>query len=188
MVKTGERQEGVIERSHLARYEFASTWLKPGMRVLDVFCGTGYGANYMQTHRRAEVTGFDKFSKHEGYNFKFVQGSFPGIDFDNDSFDFITCFESIEHVKDFVAMHLLASMRSWLRRGGELWISTPNNYYMPYDKKRYPFHMRHYTPSQLETDLSLMGFDHVEWFNQDRKGQVCFEPGFNGAYMIARCK
>lgn len=180
----GERQAGKIERSHEARYKFALSHMKPGMKVLDVFCGSGYGSELMQA-AGMEVTGFDKYSK-DGNKFKFVQGEFPDVDFDCDQFDAITCFEAIEHIKPFVAIQLLACMRMWIKQDGQLWISTPNQYYMPYEKARYPFHIRHYTPSQLETDLNLSSFDHVEWFNQEKKGSVVFTTGFNGCYMIAK--
>jgi len=56
-----ERQPlDTAEVSHLSRYERAAKSIQKGSKVLDVFCGSGYGSQilYKAGH---QVTAFDKY-------------------------------------------------------------------------------------------------------------------------------
>ena len=70
------------------------------------------------------------------------------LDFGDQRFDLITCFEVLEHLSD--AGRLLALAARWLQPDGRLICSTPNQEVVPFDVKQFPYHDRHYTVEQLE--------------------------------------
>ncbi len=94
----GERVEishgdlDVIEREHLARYEFAKQYCE-GKTVADIASGTGFGMEILRTVA-TEVDGYDK----EDLGQKYI------IDLDHESwdkrYDVIVSFETIEHLKN----------------------------------------------------------------------------------------
>lgn len=186
---SGERQTRHFgETSHRARYEFASKSVRPHMQVLDVFCGNGYGSEIM-AKRGAEVTAFDSFnSQKKRIGVTFIQATFPKVDLPPRYYDVAICFEAIEHVPYRMAFELVRSIRFWLKDTGTLWLSTPNDDFLKYDKVRYPYHHQHFTYPRLKELLFQTGFDHIEWFNQERKGTREFRPGPTGAYMVVKCR
>jgi 2-polyprenyl-3-methyl-5-hydroxy-6-metoxy-1,4-benzoquinol methylase len=182
-----ERQMGRCpEISHLMRYMLAKTYIRKGDKVLDVFCGTGYGSEVMVDI--AEVTAFDKFrSKAINKRVNFINAEYPNISFDT-QFDLITCFEAIEHIPRVLAKSLLKDIRKWLRNRGELFISSPNKNHFPYDAEKIKHHYFHYDPHEMETDLNSAGFEVKEWFSQREKFVSRIDAGYDGRYMIARCQ
>src|SRR5574337_311372 len=56
VVPMGSNQRNYIE--HLARYDFATQFLRKGACVLDAACGMGYGSSYL-TAWGCRVTGCD---------------------------------------------------------------------------------------------------------------------------------
>src|SRR5258708_7938926 len=105
-----------------------------GKRVLDVGCGTGYGAAELATQARA-ATGIDiapdavtdarnQFARG---NLTFLAGSATALPFADASFDLITAFEVIEHLADWQTM--LAEARRVLHPQGVFLVSTPNKLY-----------------------------------------------------------
>jgi SAM-dependent methyltransferase len=120
-----------IWRDHMSRYEHAAQRVQ-GKRVLDVACGTGYGADLYLRAKATSVEGLDidgeairHATKTYGRNgLRFQEGSIEALPFADHSFDLVTCFETIEHVdRPEVA---LAELRRVLRPQGELLVSTPN--------------------------------------------------------------
>lgn len=167
---SGERQTAVsfeeIRADHRARYDFAAQWLTPELARarrgngpligLDAFCGNGYGAARMGSVPHVSVQGIDASEdaiavaqQHFASDrVHFHNLRFP-CDLPAESFDFVTCFESLEHVEEDEA--LLETLVRALTPGGLLFVSVPNEATLPIEHNAafFRFHARHYHEEQL---------------------------------------
>ncbi len=173
MELTGERHipglsTGRSAADHLARYEFAAPHAA-GRDVMDIACGSGYGAAFLKEHGAKTVVGIDVAEDSVTYAREHFAA--PGISFecgnletleDKDRFDVITCFETIEHVADYQGS--LRRLYAALRPGGTLILSTPNrlitspNATSLASKPANPFHIREFTPPDMRRFLEEAGF------------------------------
>ena len=116
----------LVHAEHLARYRLAAQ-LAPGRRVLDVACGEGYGTA-MLAAAGADAVGVDidpatvdHVRAHHGVAAHVAD--LAALPFDDDAFDLVVSFETIEHVQDpEAALDELARVRA---PDGLLMISTP---------------------------------------------------------------
>ena len=117
-------------RLHLARYDFASTFVNGG-RVLDCACGVGYGSARLAQLGAGNpaVLGVDIGADAIAYASKIYATdsvSFTcndGTKFDADPFDTVVSFETIEHVPDPDA--LVGNLVRLLNPGGVFIASVP---------------------------------------------------------------
>ena len=153
---------------HLDRYRFAAQRVK-GRRVLDCACGTGYGARLLREQGQAtQVVGVDIAAKSIQYAYKhhglssteYVCASADCLPLPVSSVDVIISFETIEHVID--DRSLIAEFFRVLRPGGELIVSTPNQWPL----KDTPFHVREYDRKSFLCVLESR-FDCLEVYNQN---------------------
>jgi SAM-dependent methyltransferase len=159
---TGERfdppfmQGHLIEAEHFARYAWASQFAG-GRRVLDAACGMAYGTAMLAAAGATEVVGVDLdesvIAKVRAAapptTTSFEVADLRKLPFDDDEFDFVVCFEAIEHVPEPEVV--LDQLSRVLRPDGLLLVSTPNrDVYTPGN----PFHLRELTPNELEKELS----------------------------------
>ncbi|HEX2966570.1 MAG TPA: class I SAM-dependent methyltransferase [Syntrophorhabdaceae bacterium] len=178
---SGERQTAEelsgIRRDHVVRYEFAESLIRDRIKRkdctgLDIFCGNGYGTYVLSRAVRS------------GYVFG-VDGSKDAIDMANKcyslpnnvyswkifpffipagSFDFVVCFESLEHVEDGALMLKLVLYS--LKKNGIAVISVPNQDIHPLERNPHPFHIRHY--SHLDFACMLPDdFIIEDWYGQN---------------------
>lgn len=107
--------------------------LQPGDRVLDAGCGSGVFAGLLPGH--VEVIGVDanpravefalaKFRRQPNASFRL--GLLDEMDFSEHSFDKIACLEVLEHLTEAQAASILERFGRWLRPGGVVVLSTPN--------------------------------------------------------------
>jgi SAM-dependent methyltransferase len=120
----------LIESEHRARYRWASRLVK-GKAVLDCACGTGYGLEMYAAAGAVAVTGVDvdpeaveQAKGRYGKGTTVLQGDLRELPLEDDSFDLVTCFETIEHIDGAEAG--IAELRRVLKAGGILVISSPN--------------------------------------------------------------
>lgn len=158
-LQSGERQTGRtlddIRKDHAYRYELASDLIKPIINekiinCLDIFCGNGYGS-YMLARSipYLRIIGIDGSQEaidlaNESYsqpNNMFVHKPYP-FQMPADAFEFVTCFESLEHVEDDHS--LLYEIFSSLKVFGIALISVPNEDRHSLKKNPHKFHFRHY--------------------------------------------
>lgn len=174
---------------HINRYLSAKNYIK-GKRVLDVACGEGYGAKLLKLWGAQEVVGVDiseesisvakKQFADEGI--EFVQHSAEQLPFDNDSFDVVVSFETIEHVEN--ADSFLQEITRVLKFGGIAVVSCPNDpYYYQEGTTHNPYHRRTYTWYEFaELTQRYLG-DQVDWYMgfavngfMNVRSSMCNEP------------
>jgi len=140
-LESGERQPGEtleeIRYDHRARYDFAVKYLKEHCRDeqlsfgLDAFCGNGYGTYILSTGLGCNMLGIDGsgdavvFAARHYANEKtfYAHKAFP-FQLPETTFDFITCYESLEHVEK--ASQLVKEIGKSLKKEGTLFLSVPN--------------------------------------------------------------
>ena len=167
---------------HFARYAFASR-LSRHKRVLDVGCGTAYGAAEL-ARAAASVVGLDISGEAVGYarthyslpNLCFLQGSCTAIPVRPGAFDLVVAFEVIEHVKDWT--ECLLEIRRVLAPAGQAIISTPNSRY--YSASRgatgpNPYHEHEFTFEEFSGALKQV-FPYVSLFLQNHIEGFVFQP------------
>lgn len=171
---TGERLETFIfsenTNEHLHRYALAME-LAPGLSVLDIACGEGYGSNLL-AGVAAKVAGVDidaatiqyAAQKYQAPNLQFITGACHAIPFPDQSFDLVVSFETIEHHDQHQAM--MQEIKRVLKPAGILIISSPDKkYYSDEPNYKNPFHVKELYQREFET-LMAKYFKHVQHFSQ----------------------
>lgn len=158
-----------IRDDHLSRYKFAQGFVK-GKKVLDIACGVGYGS-MMLKEVASFVVGVDisednilyasEFYKSD--NLKFEKGDIRTYGSEGDIlFDFVVCFETIEHVLDYISA--ASNIYSLLSPGGKLIISSPNRLITSPSSKSISdlpsnrYHTQEFTIQELIEILRNVGF------------------------------
>src|SRR5438067_13187077 len=161
-----ETMDGLIDAEHRGRYYWAAQAV--GRKdVLDAGCGLGYGCATLAGASAARVVGVDVDSEaiadaraRTNGLVEFVEADMRALPFPRDSFDTITCFEAIEHLKN--PDNALDEFVRVLRPGGILFVSSPNrDVYTPGN----PHHFSEYVPAELESALRSR-WENVRLFRQ----------------------
>ncbi|MGQ0799359.1 MAG: class I SAM-dependent methyltransferase [Pseudomarimonas sp.] len=150
------RSAYVIYLTHSASYDYAQPHCRD-KRVLDLGCGSGYGAARMATVAQsvigvdvaADAVAFAR-ARHSAPNLKFELAEADArLPFDDESFDVVLSFQVIEHVVDEGAY--LREARRVLRRGGLILIITPDRQHrlLPGQKPWNRWHLREYSAQSL---------------------------------------
>jgi SAM-dependent methyltransferase len=121
----------LIDSEHRARYRFGAQ-VVAGKKVLDASCGVGYGLQILSEGGAAAVTGVDVSAEAIGaakarfgeFAAELVQADLRKLPFEDDSFDVVISFETIEHVEE--PEKALAELDRVLGPEGVLVISSPN--------------------------------------------------------------
>jgi hypothetical protein len=151
----------------LGWYEFASRWVQ-GRSVLDVGCGLGHGLDVLR--RRAAVAhgqDLDPRLAREGVRIARVE------ELGEKCYDVVTSIDVIEHVADpgAFAARLTAIARE------AVFLTNPN---WTASRCRWPYHLREYTPIELE--LLLDGLGEVSLFKGTPSGSRVFPVRRRRAY------
>jgi len=205
-----------IRYEHFHRYALAADWLD-GLKVLDAACGEGYGSQLLAAKAR-KVTGIDisaaavahATSRYNLSNLEFLVADCCATPFEDNSFDCIVSFETLEHLEN--QEQLLAEFRRLLRPGGFLIISSPDKAIYS-DRMGYenPYHVRELYKDEFENLLAnefpavqmlgqKLGFHSVVWpLEGERTGryksqresvhkvQTMQKPSDEPVYLLAIC-
>lgn len=148
---TGERLETFIYSrdtvEHLHRYCIVNSYIENKV-ILDIACGEGYGSNIMAATANF-VHGVDidastvqsAISKYRRPNLNYSVGNATSIPFDDNTFDVVVSFETIEHHDQHEEM--ISEIKRVLKPGGVVIISTPDKLFYS-DKAKYKnqFHIK----------------------------------------------
>jgi SAM-dependent methyltransferase len=194
---TGERVipgevDADLWNEHFARYAFAAR-LSRRKRVLDAGCGAGYGTAEL-ARGAATVLGLDvsaealRFARlnYSLPNAGFLQASCAALPFQGGSFDLVTMFEVIEHIKEW--RECLLEIRRVLAPAGQCVISTPNRDY--YAESRgttgpNPYHEHEFSFEEFGAELRAV-FPHVSMFVQNHVEGLVFQPARTSPQAEAR--
>ena len=140
-------------QNHFKVYKFLEQFAKDN-DVLDVGCGTGYGAAYLRTAAKS-VIGID-LSKSA---IRFARKRYPetqtlvmdahSLQLQPQSVDLVVSTENFEHLRD--QEKSLQELIRVLRPGGMCFIATPNR---QLSRGTNPYHTHEFTASELEVLLS----------------------------------
>ncbi|MEO5947350.1 MAG: class I SAM-dependent methyltransferase [Chitinophagaceae bacterium] len=155
---------------HLHRYSIALSYAI-NKRILDIACGEGYGVNLL-SKKAKHVLGIDidastirqAQNKYTANNIEFRVGSILNIPSEDNSFDVITCFETLEHVEKHEM--LIKELKRVLTPEGLLIISTPEkgNNSKSYISKN-PYHKKELNKIELNNLLSYY-FNYLKFYSQ----------------------
>ncbi|WP_338553451.1 methyltransferase domain-containing protein [Paenibacillus sp. KS-LC4] len=165
-----------VYEEHLARYTLASHFVD-GLRVLDAACGAGYGAALLKRSGASEVVGIDiddqsvKLAQRDygEAGVSFAVGDVLQLPFDEQAFDAVVSFETIEHVANGAAW--IAESARVLKTGGLFIVSTPNravtNPALYFEEQPFnPYHQFEYRTAELAGEL-LLHYNIVELYGQN---------------------
>jgi SAM-dependent methyltransferase len=165
---TGERtlpdvpEENYWFRRHLAVYEWIARRVR-GLRVADLACGEGYGADVL-ARTAAEVVGVDANPEAHEHgrlryrrpNLRFERGLVGDFD---ERCDAIVFLQTIEHIQEPGAL-----LERFARVAPLAYVSTPNRLTLAApgaEKSENPWHLREYTLAEYQRLLEPR-FERVE--------------------------
>ena len=169
-------------------YKIALTHLKSSGRVLDIACGLGYGSALL-ANICTEVIGADIDPKAitmaaDNYsalnNVRFVVADCQRLSFDDEYFDAVVSFETIEHVN---AHSYLTEIRRVLKPNSTLILSTPQNAigHIPVN----PHHVLEYSLTGIKNLVSqYFIIDKVIGIKQ---GTIVFDNDSTGSNTVLFC-
>jgi len=114
---------------HKARYYLVGFFCRPGMKVLDFPCGSGYGSEVLAPFGiRYEGRDIDDVTLHycrAKYDGIFGHGDLALPHLTADFYDIIACIVGLEHIDEYAQENLIYNFFMALRPGGILVVSTP---------------------------------------------------------------
>lgn len=158
------RETGSRSDAHVARYQWATQFIRPGDTVLDAACGLGYGSYVLQSASTAKSTlGIDGSAYAIDYAAQNYSSSLPGLEFrcgmlpdslaniPDHSIDIVVSFETLEHIEENI--RLLTEFHRVLTPGGRIITSVPNDWSDETGDDPNPFHVHVYTLNRLYQEL-----------------------------------
>jgi O-antigen biosynthesis protein len=149
------KRRHIIYDEHIVRYEFVAPLAK-GKTVLDIACGSGYGTKVLALAGAQKAIGMDidetavayAQSNYNHPNIEFRAGSATKTGVEDKSIDFISSFETIEHITDQETY--LEEMCRILKDDGLVFVSTPNREVY---KEKNPFHVKEFSLDEFKEIL-----------------------------------
>jgi len=125
--QTLETPNPVARFAHRRRYafslQFTSRAAAHGARVLDYGCGEGDFLKLLSVQRPdLDLIGYDPYSQHEGGQYQKIERVTA---IEGKSIDILTCFETLEHLREDEITQFLVDVDALLSPDGKLVISVP---------------------------------------------------------------
>ena len=150
--------ENLVAR-HKARYLLPAFFCRPGMKVLDFPCGSGYGVKIFNKFFYIQYEGRDNDPVTVGYCNQMYGSGFIMDDLTSpyllpNTYDLICCIEGIEHIGQEYQRPLIKAFHEALKTNGVLVVSSPENSEgISGPSKTNPYHLWEITHSDLEMIL-----------------------------------
>lgn len=150
---------------HKERYLFAANFINKDDKVLDLACGTGYGAAlFAKIAKSATGVDIDKYAINFANKIFIEREKNENLHYECKNvfkdpvgkFDKIISFETIEHLENDELF--VSKLFDALEDNGKLICSVPNEKVFPFVRKENPFHIKHYTVDDLTKLLTSAGF------------------------------
>jgi len=151
---------------HIERYKLASRFVKNSI-VLDAACGTGFGSQMMLEGGAKSVIGIDineaalMYAK-EAYDAEFLNMDVTDMKFDDNTFDVVVSFSTIEHLKNWKLF--IESIKRILKPSGILIISVSNH---KISLSKYKYHLTNFKKDEF-IKLMKSNFSDVKVFGQGK--------------------
>jgi ubiquinone/menaquinone biosynthesis C-methylase UbiE len=163
--------EALLHGRHLMAYQATLERLTPGVSMVEIGHGPGYGLDLLAA--KVDIVGLDidpsivAHAKQMYPNRRFELYDGSRIPFDDEHFDAACMFQVIEHVQDDLGM--LKEIRRVLKNRGKLFLTTPNQVLrVPYGERPWnEEHVREYYPEELTDVMKRAGFSEVEMLGID---------------------
>jgi O-antigen biosynthesis protein len=151
-------RDSLLEAEHYLRYHWAAG-VATDRDVLDAGCGTGYGTRILAQGGARRCLGVDISEDavararelEPDERVEFMLGDVTELPLEPESFDLVTCFETIEHVTEGDQERTVSELARVLRPDGLLLISSPNRGEYPPGN---PHHLHELTSGELHDLLS----------------------------------
>jgi SAM-dependent methyltransferase len=145
-----------VSKDHMVRYLAACEYIKETDNVLDFASGCGYGASCIKINAKPKkiiACDIDKDVVDES-------------SFEPESFDTIVSFETIEHVPTNVSTKAIQNFYKWLKVGGKVICSVPDEEINSFENYDNQYHFRHYTHTEFKEYLEVAGFKNISFIEQ----------------------
>ncbi|MFA4907983.1 MAG: class I SAM-dependent methyltransferase [archaeon] len=191
----------LLHVSHLKSYEFVQSFCK-GKSVLDVGCNIGYGANILsQVSKEVIAIDFDskaldfardRFATH---NIKFQHSEAQTLPYPDGSFDIVTSFQVIEHIKQSDIPLYINEIKRVLTGNGIAILTTPNRKLRlnPFEKPWNPEHFTEYSAKGLRkkltkffTRVEILGLRAEKWIEDVERDRI--HKSFFKSYVVRPTK
>lgn len=150
-----------------SRYHFLAPMVPPGLRILDIACGSGAGSYLLSQHAEF-VLGVDYLESYvnkarsrfpENDRLAFRVGDGQNFDFDGHDawFDMVVSLHTLEHVPDDRLM--LKNLFRNLKTGGILILEVPLLMPRPLGMPVNPYHLREYDRTDILNIIRAAGFE-----------------------------
>jgi SAM-dependent methyltransferase len=165
-----------VSKDHMVRYLAACEYIKETDNVLDFAIGCGYGASCIKINAKPkkiiacdidkDVVDFaTKFFGKQGIEF-LCKDVVNESSFEPESFDTIVSFETIEHVPTNVSTKAIQNFYKWLKVGGKVICSVPDEEINSFENYDNQYHFRHYTHTEFKEYLEVAGFKNISFIEQ----------------------
>lgn len=119
---------------HKSRYSLVGLFCRPGFKVLDFPCGSGYAADLLKEFgvvyegRELDLPTVEYATRvYGGPNIRFTYGDLCKPKLRDEEYDTIACIEGLEHVDKEFQSPLIGKLKKALKTGGALIVSSPEN-------------------------------------------------------------
>lgn len=124
-------------------------------KLLDIGCAHGEFIKELNKHFKCKSCGIDsdrnrlKYLVNEDIDARF--GFVEAIPYDDNEFDYVSCFECLEHVNNVVCA--VSEIHRILKKGGKCFVTVPWGKFCDCEE-----HVRHFDENRLFSIFSMVGF------------------------------